>query len=100
MDADLFVGYGTGTVRRALESGPKLAANGDYQEAVKDMPGDRVSTVYINLQKIIELARTSADPFTRSMLNNEAARHLRYLTLASTQNDDRIGGVLFLRISE
>lgn len=96
VDSDVLLGFGLDTVRRSLESKGKLADNPAFQEALKGLPGDRVLTGFLDLQKVLDLVREGG---MDDMLDSSATRNLRYLSFAATQQDDRYGGVVFLRVA-
>lgn len=96
---DLIVGLSAESVRGTLGKGNVLAGNADYRESLTLLPGGRSLTVFVNLARIITLARDEIEESAGDFLQWESLERLRYLALATTQKDDRIGGVLFLRVS-
>ena len=95
---DLIVGTGRATVQQALAPTATLAGVKEYQEALSVLPDSRVLTVFVNLARVVDLAR---GPMAGSddSLDWDALAQLRFLAFGLTQTPDSAGGVAFLRIA-
>jgi hypothetical protein len=93
-DDELIAGSNAATVRRAL-SGKSLADEAEYREALTALPDGRALTLFVNLKRLVAIAR---DPLDASGAEWQGLEQLRFLAAAVTQQGDRSGGVAFIRI--
>jgi hypothetical protein len=91
---ELIAGSNAATVRLAL-SGKSLADEAEYREAMAALPDGRALTLFVNLTRLVAMAR---EPLDAAGPEWQGLEQLRFLAAAVTQKDDRSGGVAFLRI--
>ncbi len=97
---ELLTGYGNGVLQNALAPANTLADDTDFRDAQAQLPKDRALTWYVNLKRVVALAKQAAGSDNSGDVPWDALGKLRYAVGSVSQAKDHAGGVLLIRISQ